>query len=241
MEYVDQHSLKEEVIRIRHKLELEEKGDVLLLNKCRKIETILVVKELTAKQLIKYQYKIITLKFKVNELEEKRWSKMKKTWVILLFLYALNTCLLLYLKHMEQPPGIIELISMLSFMTIAVLGTMTSHLLEEFKKKRTVVDQMLLAIIIPIIFINIFVFKEDEIEGVAVLNLVMFACGFSVEFLLLLLNKLIDSAKNTFNVGKEAEVTNDEIYNKILSLESKHQKADVVNPIVKQDLDGTDT
>lgn len=220
MNNTDQSLLREEVYRIRERIVKEKKGKSLL-KKCEEIEQFFTHNELSQDQIVKYRYKLINLEWLVNEFESTRIYKARKAWVFLISLYAGLTIALSYMISLKSLPGMFTPVSLITFMVIGVIGTMTKYLLGEYKLRKTVADQFLLAFLFPVIFVNVFTYNDNEIQGVAFINLLMFVCGFSVEFLLLFLNRILDIAKKTFNLEGESTPTKTNLQSKNTE-ENKH-------------------
>jgi len=94
---------------------------------------------------------------------------------------------------------------MFLFMLIGVIGAISKLLLDEYKTGKDKTDQILLGFLFPVVFVNLFSYNEGQIQGVIIVNLLIFVCGFSVEFILLFLNRLIDIAKKTFNLEEKED------------------------------------
>ncbi|MFJ2043892.1 hypothetical protein ACIOBL_09825 [Paenibacillus taichungensis] len=196
----DQITLYEEIIRLRKRAH-EEKKSEKLLKKCRYLERILVTKELNPDQLIKYQYKILSLSRAIDQYEYKVSMNVKYTWVIIIVMYGLLTIASFkFQSTSEDSAAYTKGVQLLSFMIIVVIGAMANYLINEYKNNKHFVNHVLLAFLFPIIFVNIVDFSENEIKGILVLNGVMFLCGFSIQIFLLVLNRVLEMVKQVFNL-----------------------------------------
>ncbi|MEK5374184.1 hypothetical protein [Paenibacillus sp. FSL P2-0173] len=202
MSHLSQDDLLSQIKEIRIELEKKEFNVEGFLVECRDIEEVLIENSLSTSILLSKQYEIVDLRRKIV----KRINKGKKvfiySWIGLIFLYGFMITLLNLLNHDTRLLNNLP-IKFILFITVGAIGGMTYTLISEFNKNiNTAFDtsyRNLLAIMFPVIFICVFKYNNDGLEGINGLNFLFFVCGFSTEFLLSFLNKLVIAAKSMFN------------------------------------------
>ncbi|WP_145148434.1 hypothetical protein [Paenibacillus xylanexedens] len=201
--------LLNEIIMVRERMIKEKKRDEKLLRKCEEIERYLNNNGLSKDEIVKYKYKIISLDKEVDQYD----SNKKKS---LIWMIAITGAITSVLTHLisggvlkVDSPGwdvfFTKYLGMFLLMFIGVIGAMTKLLIDEYKTGKDRTDQILLGFLFPVVFVNLFSYNEGQIQGVIIVNLLIFVCGFSVEFILLFLNRLIDIAKKTFNLEEKED------------------------------------
>ncbi|GAS82360.1 hypothetical protein [Paenibacillus amylolyticus] len=201
--------LLNEIIKIRERMIKEKKRDEKLLKKCEEIERYLNNSRLSKDEIVKYKYKIIVLEKEIDEYETS--IKKRFIWMIAIigaFTTVLNHVISGGVLKLDSPGWeefFTKYFGMFLFMLIGIIGAMTKLLLDEYKTGKDRTDQMLLGFLFPVVFVNLFSYNEGQIQGVIIVNLLIFVCGFSVEFILLFLNRLIDIAKKTFNLEEKED------------------------------------
>lgn len=197
--YESQEMLIEELVRMRNDIQNgKKKYNEKLLKKTKKIEVQLLSKELSPPSIIKYRYKIIALKEKLNSQDqvEKDGVITKSIYIILAF-----QVMIIMFKHSATPGSTeAEVFKFLSLAIIGCLGVLTHLYTRGFKNTDAFEFRFLLAIIFPVIFLNLFLIDEGKIVGFETMNLIIFIGGYSAEFFFGLLNKMVEIAEATLNI-----------------------------------------
>ncbi|WP_318627286.1 hypothetical protein [Paenibacillus polymyxa] len=210
MAHLAQGNLLDQIKEVRHELENADIKVKKHLKKCFSIEKSLLQEGISNYDLLKIQYKIIKLKREFKDTGGEQKKKLINTWTVLIFVYGITICVLSYLNlNKEVLGGFALTYAFLLLISIGALGGMTHLLIQQFNKSNNsrygTSFRALLGIVFPVIFISIFNFDGGEIISVNFIYLVIFVGGFSTEFLLLFLNKLVESAKKTIGIGKDKE------------------------------------
>ena len=167
------------------------------IKKCYKIERKLLEEKISTNGLLKIQYEIIQLKRKVNDTDGKNGKKLIQMMLTLIMLFGL---IVLGLEHNKSEilfPGFAEFIL---FITLGAIGAITYILVEIYNNTGDIEYRMMLAILFPVVFISVFNYNSDGITGFQGINFLFFVCGFSTNVFLLLLNKMVNTAKDAFGI-----------------------------------------
>ncbi|MCV9947785.1 hypothetical protein [Paenibacillus sp. BT-177] len=213
---LSQEDLLGQIKEIRLELEKKEKKVTCYLRRSYKIEKMLIQDGLNPENLLKLQYKIIKLKRAFNDTDGHKKRVLIYSLIGLIFLYGFVAAGLNHVPIQPNKSQAIKineltgvLINLLLFITVGAIGGITYSLVNEFYKHyKTVYDaafRMLLAIMFPVVFICLFKFDQNGIASVYALNMLFFACGFSTEFLLLLFNKIVNTAKKAVGIDPEKD------------------------------------
>lgn len=197
--YTTQDMLIEEIIQIRTEIENGVKPyNLKAIRRCEKIERELNSKEFDARSLIKEKYKILKIKKIIDSAEKRQNNK-----IITLSIYLILGFELMLIFYKFASPANNFLYNLFFFMSLAVLGYLgaLTHLYTKvFRATNSFELRALLALIFPIIFLNICKIENEQITGVYLVNLIIFIGGYNTEVIFGVLNKLVDMAKKAVNI-----------------------------------------
>lgn len=198
--YINQEMLIEEVIRLRTNIEngvshFNRKA----LKRCEKIEQQLNLNELDPKSLIKIKYKLLKIKKFIDS------GKTKEKNIVVIYSIYIIVCfelLLIFYKFAAPVNSVFyNIFFFLSLAILGYLGALTHLYTKGFKATDAFEFRALLALIFPIMFLNIFRIENEQIVGVHIVNLIIFIAGYNAEVLFGVLNKLVDMAKRAVNIS----------------------------------------
>lgn len=205
MEGLSQTSLLEEVTRIRN--DIRNGVDVpskKILKECEAIELKLYKDELSQKTLVKLNYRMVRLSIRYKNASETDFTNLLVGSVYIFMFYGLALIVFRYLALFSNDSLSRDFFSFLCFAMIGVAGAMLNLFTKGIGGKRDFGFRLLIAILFPVIFMNLFKIEGDKIVGIIAVNFIMFTCGFSSEFILSFLNKIVETAKKVINAdGKE--------------------------------------
>ncbi|MGG3508430.1 hypothetical protein ABES58_23590 [Paenibacillus lautus] len=198
--YINQEMLIEEVVRLRTNIEngvshFNRKA----LKRCEKIEQQLNLNELDPKSLIKIKYKLLKIKKFIDS------GKTKEKNIVVIYSIYIIVCfelLLIFYKFAAPVNSVFyNIFFFLSLAILGYLGALTHLYTKGFKATDAFEFRALLALIFPIMFLNIFRIENEQIVGVHIVNLIIFIAGYNAEVLFGVLNKLVDMAKRAVNIS----------------------------------------
>lgn len=226
-EIKDDHTflLLQEIIKLRERIITEKKQNKKVLKKCEEIERYLNNSKLSKDEIVKYKYKIIALDREVDECDSSNKNGIIRAIALAAAITSVLTHLISGSVLKVGSPGwdvfLNKYLGMFLLMFIGVIGAMTKLIIDDYKTGKDRTDQILLAFLFPVVFVNLVSYNEGQIQGVNIVNLIIFVSGFSVEFILLFLNRLVDIAKKTLNLDEKEEQSK--------ALESSHKKDSLEN------------
>ncbi|MNW46832.1 hypothetical protein D3C74_241450 [compost metagenome] len=197
--HLTQDSLVNEIVRIRGLIESNDGPDSKkLMKRCRQLEINLVSKEYSnLKALVNFKYKLIKLE---KDIQNNREVQLERNSQILIHILWFIEIMLLFIFSFIEDQGIKNMF-LLTFM--GLLGAVTYIYVKGIKKSDNFIFRISLAVVFPIIFMNIFHIEDGRISELVPNNLIAFIGGYSAEFVFLLLNKLVDKAMEVMGLKND--------------------------------------
>lgn len=213
MTQLTQAILIEEVERLREKyLTSNPEYSPKLAKKCKKLEKRLLLKESSLAQMVDIKYELIALEKDLVSHPEKNEEKILKRgmWAIVVLgsLSIFMTKTAENLSKLEQP-FLYSSYQVFSFVFIAFFGTTAYFFSKALVSKgdyESINIRFLLAFLFPFIFISLVKFEDDAIVGISKIHSIIFAAGYSSEFIFALFTKIVDTAKKVINADEKGRV-----------------------------------
>ncbi|MDH6374900.1 hypothetical protein M2444_006764 [Paenibacillus sp. PastF-3] len=204
----------EDVVRLRILLEDESTYSKKHFKECEKIEIKLTKQKISVRKLIRIQYEIIQLKKKIKSFEQEKDNRAFYFSAYGILFYGLVTIFYRTGLHFQSDIGWLDFLSenilnLCSYVLIGIIGALSRVFSKALDKNEDV--RLLMAILFPVVFMSLFLYNGDEILGISKINVLMFAAGYSTEFIMGVLNKIMDSANKILNLPDNSEGNNTQI------------------------------
>ncbi|WP_339316850.1 hypothetical protein [Paenibacillus sp. FSL R10-2734] len=213
MTQLTQQMLIEEIERIRGKyLTSNSELPSSLTKRCKKIEKRLILKEPSLSQLVDIKYEIIVLEKKLVNHPEKNEEKIlqRGIWgIVILGVFSILIANLTEDLSKLNQPFLFSVYQFLYFAFIALFGTfsyMFSKALALKNEYESFNIRFLLVFLFPIVFISLVKIEDDTIVGISKINAIIFAAGYSSEFIFAFFTKIVDTAKKVINAEEKVSI-----------------------------------
>ncbi|QWU17413.1 hypothetical protein SAMN04487895_104200 [Paenibacillus sophorae] len=221
MEKLSQMGLLEQITRLRNEIQDGDSSYRKLLRECEKIEIKLNKDKLNQKGLIKLNYRLIKLRIRHKNYSDTEFTNLVVGSTYIFMIYGLGLIVFRYIALYSKDPLTNDFFSFLCFTMVGVAGALLNLFTKGIGGERDFSFRMLITILFPVVFMNLFKINGNQIVGILAVNIIMFTCGFSSEFILSFLNKIVEIAKKVINVEgasskKELDV---EIENRLAKVE----------------------
>ncbi|WP_405175579.1 hypothetical protein MHI27_03435 [Paenibacillus sp. FSL H8-0261] len=214
MSNLTKEKLIEDVLQLKILLEDESTYSKKYIKECEKIEIKLIKKKISVRKLIRIQYEIIKLKKQIKNFEQEKDNRAFYFSAYGILFYGVVTIFYRSGVHFNSDIGWLNFISedifnLFSYVLIGMIGAISRVFSRALDKNEEV--RLLMAILFPVVFMSLFLYKDDEIIGISKINILMFAAGYSTEFIMGVLNKIMDFANKVLNLPVNTEGNNTQV------------------------------
>ncbi|MBY9080963.1 hypothetical protein [Paenibacillus sp. CGMCC 1.18879] len=215
--------LIDDIVNLRIRIENDNRLLTKYLKECQKIERKLLKRDYRPDKLVNFKYEIIRLNKKINNTEEADKIKFSNTSIFLIMFYGI--AILLY-KRIESTGLDLkfddffthDFANFVVFSLIGMLGALARMYSKGVNGEDDLRFRLLMSIIFPVVFVCLFVYNGDSITGFSKINIIMFAGGFSTEFVLGILDKIMEIAKKAINI--DGKNNDDEMEERLTKIEN---------------------
>jgi hypothetical protein len=203
---LSKEELLAEVIEIRRQIEADLSIPIKYLEKALKIEDKLLQKELKMGALVKYKIRIAKLNRDVHNFPSRSETNILVSGFYVIVAFGVALILLKGSSgHLDRTFE--SLLNFIIFVYAGVVGSFAYIFSKGMELTDNFIFRALMGVLFPVIFICLFNIKGDSVVGVSKLNILMFVGGYSSEFILLFLNKVVNIAKKIINSDVNSELT----------------------------------
>ncbi|MEK4881408.1 MULTISPECIES: hypothetical protein [Paenibacillus] len=215
---ITKEKLLVEIRSLRNIIENDVESHLKYLKKCGKIEIKLSKNDYKIEKLIHIQYQIIRLKKEVMGFENNKDYKAASYIGSAILFYGVITVGYKYGIQASKDYLTLEILSLCSFILIGILGAFARLFSKNLDNSEY--TRLFMAILFPVIFVSLFIYRDDTILGVSTINLIMFAAGYSTEFILGFLNKIMEIAHKVIGTNEylNGETTKSELVQQKMKL-----------------------
>ncbi|WP_201008751.1 hypothetical protein [Paenibacillus glycanilyticus] len=206
LSYITKEELIEEIVSLRNFILINDKYRSKHLRKCKKIEMELSQKEYNLDGLIKIKYQIISLKIKTDTSETKKKTAFFRTAVATIILYGIATIIYKNLLKLNLDFILEDFVIYIRLILVGVLGSLAYQFSRVVGSEDDTTIRFTMSIILPTVFISLFLYNEDKILGISPLSLCIFAGGYCTELILGFFNNIVDHAKKLLNVENNIKI-----------------------------------
>ncbi|OKP91347.1 hypothetical protein [Paenibacillus sp. P32E] len=217
MTHLTQQMLVEEIERIRGTyLTSNSELPSSLTKRCKKLEKRLILKEPSLSQLVDIKYDLIELEKNLVNRPGKNEDKtlQRGIWaIVVLGVFSILIANLTEDLSKLNQPFLYGVYQYLYFAFIALFGTfsyMFSKVLALKNDYESFNIRFLLVFLFPIVFISLVKIEGDTIVGFSKINSIIFAAGYSSEFIFAFFTKIVDTSKKVINAEEKVSVEKSE-------------------------------